>query len=582
MSESISSGTSRRQDVIAEHLPPGYGSGFDSALGEPSSSGTLASQSSANLPGTEEESSLKLQGGDIHRDLFKLSANPLAGLQRSKTFSHPVRRESDEHDEALPPIDALQQPQGFRRQYIMSRYRRLSSAKIPVTRDFVEFLDLYGSFAGEDLADSDEEAIDDDEGEDPEASVLSGERRPLLGGRKPSRAARKGEASTAKAFFTLTKAFVGTGIMFLPKAFKNGGILFSSVTMVVVAIVTMIAFHLLLQCRARYGGSYGDLGREIVGPKMRAIILGSITLSQLGFVCAGLVFVADNWFSFFQAVSSEGHVPGIKALIAIQAALIVPLSFIRNISKLGPAALLADVFILVGLIYIYQYDFTFIFSHGIHKSVELFNPNGYTLTLGASIFTFEGIGLILPIQQSMKKPHQFEPLLAIVMVLITIIFTSVGALCYATFGSETGIEVINNFPQDSKIVNAVQFMYALAVLIGNPVQLFPAMRIIEAKIFGHHSGKKDLLTKWKKNAFRTSLVALCVGISIAGSENLDRFVALIGSVACIPLVYLYPAYLHYKGCATSKWAKIGDVTMIIVGTICMIFSTTITIKNSFV
>ncbi|KAH8905761.1 vacuolar amino acid transporter 3 [Coniochaeta sp. PMI_546] len=580
MSETPASGTSRQREVIAEHLPPGYGLGFD-GLGEPSNSGTPASQSSTTLPGTEEESSLKLQGGDIHRDLFKLNAGPL-GLQRSKTFSHPAHREDNDHGE-VPPIDALQQPQGFRRQYIMQKYRRLSSANIPVTRDFVEFLDLYGSFAGEDLADSDEEAIEDEEEEEEaQAGVIPPERRPLLGRRKTSRAAKKGDAGTARTFFTTLKAFVGTGIMFLPKAFKNGGILFSSATMLFVAIVSMIAFHLLLQCRARYGGSYGDIGREIVGPKMRAIILGSIALSQLGFVCAGLVFVADNWFSFFQAVSSEGSIPGIKVLIAIQAAIIVPLSFIRNISKLGPAALLADVFILIGLLYIYQYDISALATNGIHKSVVLFNPKGYTLTLGASIFTFEGIGLILPIQSSMKKPHQFEPLLAVVMVIITIVFTSVGALCYATFGTETQIEVINNFPQDSKLVNAVQFMYALAVLIGNPVQLFPAMRIIEAKVFGHHSGKKDLLTKWKKNAFRTSLVAMCVGISIAGSENLDRFVALIGSVACIPLVYLYPAYLHYKGIAESRMAKIGDITMMVVGTICMVYSTTITILNSFV
>ncbi|KAB5578794.1 vacuolar amino acid transporter 3 [Coniochaeta sp. 2T2.1] len=590
MSESPSSGISRqRQEVIAEHLPAGYGLGFD-GLGAPSSSGTpptSQSQSSVTLPGPEEESSLTLQGGDIHRDLFKQAAGPL-GLQRSQTFSHPAPRESQaEGDGNVPPIEALQQPQGFRRQYIMQRYRRLSSANMPITRDFVEFLDLYSNFTGEDLADSDEEAIEDEEDEEEaeaeaeRIAAMPAEQRPLLGKRKSSRAAKRGDAGIAKTFFTTIKAFVGTGIMFLPKAFKNGGILFSSVTMIFVAVVSMIAFHLLLQCKARYGGSYGDMGREIVGPKMRTIILSSIALSQLGFVCAGLVFVADNWFSFFQAVSSEGNVPSIKALIAIQAALIVPLSFIRNISKLGGAAVLADVFIVIGLVYIYQYDFTALARNGLHESVELFNPRGYTLTLGASIFTFEGIGLILPIQSSMKKPHQFEPLLAVVMVIITIVFTSVGALCYATFGSETQIEVINNFPQDSKLVNAVQFMYALAVLIGNPVQLFPAMRIIEAKIFGHRSGRKDLLTKWKKNAFRTFLVGVCVGISIAGSENLDRFVALIGSVACIPLVYLYPAYLHYHGVAESRAAKVGDVTMMVVGTACMVFSTAITIKNGF-
>ena len=45
------------------------------------------------------------------------------------------------------------------------------------------------------------------------------------------------------------KAFVGTGIMFLPKAFNNGGILFSSITMLIVSAVTMIAFHILLDLK---------------------------------------------------------------------------------------------------------------------------------------------------------------------------------------------------------------------------------------------------------------------------------------------------------------------------------------------
>jgi len=46
----------------------------------------------------------------------------------------------------------------------------------------------------------------------------------------------------------------------------------------------------------------------------------------------------------------------VRALIAMQLVVLVPLSFIRNISKLGPVALLADVFILIGLGYIYYFD----------------------------------------------------------------------------------------------------------------------------------------------------------------------------------------------------------------------------------
>jgi proton-coupled amino acid transporter len=270
-----------------------------------------------------------------------------------------------------------------------------------------------------------------------------------------------------------------------------------------------------------------------------------------------------------------------QVLIAIQVVLLIPLAFIRNISKLGPAALLADVCILIGLTYIYYYDIRSLAEHGMHPTVQLFNPEHYTLTIGSGIFTFEGIGLVLPIQQSMRSPHKFDSLLYLVMGIITLIFTSVGVLCYATFGTDTQIEIISNYPQTSKLVNAVQFLYSIAILIGTPVQLFPALRILEGKIFKEVSGKRDNWTKWKKNFFRTLLVILCGSVSIAGANNLDRFVALIGSFACVPLVYIYPPWLHYKGVATSRSQKVGDMVMIVAGFVCMVYTTVITIKNSF-
>lgn len=604
--------------VVAEHLPSGYTAAFDGFDGASPAAAEVEEPVFANGSSRQQqqqqqqqdeqqadgsdgqeilqgESSLLLQGGDMHRDLFKIPVR--ASYQRAMTFSHPDRTATPDFlaDDDMTAGD-LSQVQGFRRHHVLQRQKKRSrhgfsgGASIPVARNFVEFLDLYGSFAGEDLADSDDdddESSEDQATEDDDEAAPAGETSPLLRRprhhlrRRSSRVMKPGEAGTAKTFFTLLKAFIGTGIMFLPKAFLNGGILFSSLCLVSVAAVSMWAFHLLLQCRTAVGGSYGDIGETIAGRRMRNVILASITLSQLGFVCTGLVFVADNWFSFLTAVTDGANPLGTKSLIALQALLLVPLSFIRNISKLGAAATLADFFILVGLLYIWDYDLTALATRGMDSTVRLFNPSAYTLTIGASIFTFEGIGLIIPIHASMRHPEKFEPLLAVVMLIITCIFTSVGALCYATFGSRTEIEVINNFPQTSRIVNAVQFTYALAVLIGNPVQLFPAMRILEGRIFGHRSGKKDLLTKWKKNAFRTSLVVVCCAIAIGGASNLDRFVALIGSVACVPLVYVYPPFLHYRAVATTKTEKFMDVGLMVIGTVGMFYTTAITVVNSF-
>ena len=566
----------RRAEIVSRHLDPAYTANLE---GVESSSPPRSSRTtqSSNVSAQDQESSLKLQGGDIHRDLYKITARASPSpVQRAQTFSHPQRPST--------ATAAQRQPGAFRRNYVLRE--RAQSFTAPVTKNFVAFLDLYGSFAGEDLADSDDEnAIDDDEDDEEEQRLLGGEervgeRRPLLGRRKTSRAASKpGEATLMRTFFLLLKSFVGTGVLFLPKAFKNGGLLFSSITLVMVSAISCVAFHLLLQCRARYGGGYGDIAESIGGKRMRAIVLGSISLSQLGFVCAGIIFFAENMYSFLEAVLKGSSPLSIKALIGLQLIVLIPLAFIRNIAKLGGAALLADVCILLGLSYIYYFDISTLAHNGLNSTVRLFNPRDFTLTIGSAIFTFEGIGLILPIQSSMKEPQKFERLLFTVVFIITVVFLSVGFLSYAALGDKTLVEIISNLPQDSKLVNAVQFLYSLAVLVGDPVQLFPAMRIIEGALFGRISGKKDLKTKWKKNAFRAGIVCLCGVISALGAADLDKFVALIGSFACVPLVYIYPPYLHWKGVAGNKYSKTGDVALMCLGIGAMAYTTAVTITR---
>ena len=527
------------------------------------------------------ESSLKLQGGDIHRDMFRIKARANS-LRRANTFSYqPSPSLQPANDLSYP---AQREPGGFRRHYLRRQALERRKSGLIIANSFVDFLDLYGSFAGEDLEDSessseDESAIEDEEEADENRPLLSQQRgpRPRFHRRRSSRRiAREGDASTVKTFFTLLKAFIGTGIMFLPKAFRNGGILFSSVTLVLVSLINCLCFRLLLDCRERYGGGYGELGAAILGPRWRSLILGSIALSQLGFVCAGLIFTAENLWAFLDAVTGGRHNVGlgVSGLIALQLLPLIPLALIRHISKLGPVALVADVFILVGLVYIWYYDIASLATSGLEPSVKLFNPSTWTLTIGSAIFTFEGIGLILPIQSSMKEPQRFGKLLYLVMVIITIIFTSVGALCYATFGEATKIQVISNYPQDSALVNAVQFLYSMAVLAGEPVQLFPAVRILETSLFEERmSGAKNAAIKWKKNALRTAVMLLCIVISIIGATDLDKFVSLIGSFACVPLVYIYPALLHYKGAAQSRSAKILDIVLMVVGIVAMVYTT---------
>ena len=511
----------------------------------------------------DEFSSLRLQGGDVTRPIYRLveqqqaEALGMGGKSRSKSFY--VERETAD-DETLD-INSIKQPGGFRRDYIRRAVANSSpdpydgSAAGPshhtarqqpqiLTTSFIEFLSLYGHFAGESLDDEDDDddeadeyftpdayASDDEEEEEGEESALlatPGKRRR----RRKEKVKHKG--SPRSAALLLLKSFVGTGVLFLPKAFLNGGMAFSGVVLLAVAAVSYYCFILLCTTRIKVPASFGEMGYRLYGRPLRSLINFSLVISQIGFSSAYIVFVSENLQAFILAVTDCKTLIEIKYLILMQMVIFLPLSLYRNIQNIQKIAIVADIFILAGLLYLYYYDiFTLASQHGI-ANVKAFNPNDWTLFIGTAIFTFEGIGLIIPIQESMKDPSKFPMVMGVVMVVITVVFTSMGALSYAAFGSKTKTVVLLNMPQDNKFVNAVQFIYSLAILLSTPLQFFPAIEITSQAVFTK-TGKNNPRVKWKKNIFRFFMVVICATIAWIGADDLDKFVSLVGSFACIPL-----------------------------------------------
>lgn len=547
----------------------------DDTPGESSKSGAVGVDD-------DEFSSLQLQGGDMTREVYRWTKDAESSTQggrgkRSKSW-HTVRPEPE--DDTFD-IQSIKVPGGFRRDHL----RRRAPSPSPgsgrpldgsdqeqghatrgnfASRNFLEFLTVYGHFAGEELEEDDEDDYfgalpyvptrdnEESDGEPGEGSALLTPRTPGGRRRKTKERGAPGTNTPLGAALLLLKSFVGTGVLFLPRAYLNGGMLFSNVVLLGVAALSYYCFILLVNTRLKIVGSFGDMGGILYGKWLRTLILSSVALSQIGFVSAYIVFTAENMQAFIVAVSKCRAWIDIKIMVLIQLVIFLPLSLIRDISKLGLTALVADAFILLGLVYLGYFDIrTLVVNHGVADVVS-FNSQSWTLFIGTAIFTFEGVGLIIPIQESMKQPAKFPPVLAGVMVIITVIFVGIGALSYAAFGSATKTVVLLNLPQDDKFVNAVQLLYSLAILLSTPLQLFPAIRIMESELFSR-SGKYNPYIKWKKNVFRFFLVACCALIAWGGAGDLDKFVSLVGSFACVPLVYVYPVSvcLMISGCGVE-------------------------------
>jgi solute carrier family 36 (proton-coupled amino acid transporter) len=71
----------------------------------------------------------------------------------------------------------------------------------------------------------------------------------------------------------------------------------------------------------------------------------------------------------------------VGTFIALQILIVFPLALVRNIAKLSTTALVADAFILVGLVYIFSSEFSIIARNGI-AHVKLFNERDFPLFIG--------------------------------------------------------------------------------------------------------------------------------------------------------------------------------------------------------
>ena len=253
-------------------------------------------------------------------------------------------------------IKHILEPGGFRRNHI--RRTAQSSVRTPSgsnklllpaigppinfsTRNFYEFLSLYGHFAGEDIGDEEDDsentefqvnaAQDSDVDDDDDVGEDAGEEGPLLRGadskrrRKDSRGPKTGTSGT---ILLLLKSFVGTGVLFLPRAFLNGGMLFSFLVLLSISLVSYYCFVLLTKSRLTLKGSFAEMGEMTHGKYMRALINLSLVLSQMGFASAYIVFTSENLQAFVLAVSGCKTYIDIKVMILMHLILFLPLYFI--------------------------------------------------------------------------------------------------------------------------------------------------------------------------------------------------------------------------------------------------------------
>ncbi|KAI8577066.1 hypothetical protein K450DRAFT_253500 [Umbelopsis ramanniana AG] len=476
-------------------------------------------------------------------------------------------------DEARPNVKRRPRPMSRGTSYKSFVYSVKSNRK-SLARTLSSYSTSYSHFAGENWVEDDEV---------PGLAGLTAEELALSEAEKAEMRRPERTASFGKAMFMFLKAFIGSGLMFLPKAFENGGLAFSICLMVFIAAICLFAFLRLVETQLQVGGSYGDMGARLWptrgGSILRITVLFFICISQMGFVASYTIFISQNLYDVVNALSNCASPIQERYYIWMPLVIIIPFAMIRRIAKLSFAAIVADVLILYGIICVIYFTSDQLYHNGVGPGITLINPTNFALMIGTATFSFEGIGLVIPIAEAMKEPEKFPRVVIIGMAIVTGIYILIATLGYLAYGELVQAAVIANLPQPSNLTASVQILYSLAIILSAPFMLFPAIKIVENGIFGARRGRHSQKIKWSKNALRLIMAVICAAVAFGiGADNLDKFVSLVGCVACVPLCFIFPGLFHYK-IAHNVRDKIFDIILMIWGVGIMIYTLYVNINS---
>ncbi|XP_046394418.1 amino acid transporter AVT3B-like [Ischnura elegans] len=425
-----------------------------------------------------------------------------------------------------------------------------------------------------------------------------------------------GTDNSVKIVANIFISFIGAGVLGLPYAFKEAGILEGITILSVVAYFSVKSMIIIIECKEEIlrrklisnqrinakvqvseillpSGNrvelklpllsceedsdaeaqsenndadelltYGDVGHYALGDSGRGLIDLVVLVSQIGFCCAYLIFIMENLSKFFTSLT---HFHWLLLILP-------PLFFItllRHLSKLAIFSLFAQITNLFAFSVVFWFDFE-------HFNVVKFHPKefslkGFPFFFAVAIYCYEGAGMILSLEHSLALSirHKFPYYLTSTLIGVTLLYMCFGTSGYLSFGPETSDIITFNLPTDKgfNFANLVTSCLCLSLFLTYPIMIFPAIQLLEARLL-----TSDDITKG--NALRFVVVSM-TGMIVIAVPNFGNLMALVGATCCTLLAFILPGIIHliiFEKKLTEK-QKLFDIFIIFLGIVGTVIGT---------
>lgn len=388
----------------------------------------------------------------------------------------------------------------------------------------------------------------------------------------------------------LLKASLGTGILSMPIAFKNAGLLAGVFATILVAFVCTHCAYILIKCAhllyyktRRTEMGFADVaevafatgpqwGRKFAKP-IRYLIQISLFATYFGTCSVYAVIVAANFQQIVDHYKEEGSES--SSLRLITAFLLIPmilLSWVPNLKYLAPVSMVANIFMGTGLgitFYYLVWDLPSISAVPLFASIEDF-PRFFSIT----IFAMEAIGVVMPLENNMKTPQHFVGICGVLnkgMSGVTLIYIFLGFLGYIKYQDATMDSITLNLPTEEIPAQVVKILIALAVYCTFGLQFYVCLDIAWNGLKDRFQKKPMLANYILRTVMVTGAVLLAVAV-----PTIEPFIGLIGAFCFSILGLLIPVFIETVtywevGFGPGNWVALKNIVICVIGLMALIF-----------
>lgn len=394
----------------------------------------------------------------------------------------------------------------------------------------------------------------------------------------------------------LLKSSLGTGILAMPHAIKNGGLLFGGIGTIIIGFLCAHCVHILVRtshmlCRRTKTPqlTYAETAYAafLCGPKFfrpyanfsKIFVNVALCATYVSGACVYVVFIAS---SLKQVTDyNTGKIINIRLYIVMLIPALILLGQVRNLKYMVPFSMLANIFMVSGFAITLYYVFS-----GVqwNENVKLIaSVDQLPRFFATVIFAIEGIGVVMPVENNMQNPSHFlgcPSVLNITMTFVVCLYTVMGVFGYLCYGEHSQGSITLNLPVKDILAQVVKLLIAAAVLFTYGLQYFVPLEIMWNGMKHRFSHKYEVIGE---TVMRIVMVMLTVVVAIAVPE-LDPFISLVGAIFFSILGISIPAVIDMISCYESNsgflnWRLWKDFMLVVFSLLALIFGTWVSLSD---